>query len=123
MSYFPEDRSDKIEGTLTLIGPEELKIVLKKEHGGCWNVRHFADAQDPAIFTLSQAHDDWQTIKVVKTDRAHFYQSAEEATRRKSYVVKGDGVGVKRSNGAWLDVDFSNPKGIMSGWMHSADFF
>ena len=86
-------------------------------------MRHFADAQDPATFTLSQAHDDWQTIKVAKAARAHFYQSPEQTTRSKSYIVKSDGVGVKRSNGEWLDVDFYNPKGIMSGWMHSADFF
>jgi hypothetical protein len=123
MSYFPEDANNKIEGTLTVTGPKELKIVLRKEHGGCWNVRHFADAQDPAIFTLSQAHDDWQTIKVVKATRAHFYQSPEETARRKSYIVKNDGVGVKRSNGAWLEVDFSNANGIMSGWIHAADFF
>jgi hypothetical protein len=122
-SYFSEDSRGRIEGTLTITGSGELKIVLKQEHGGCWNVRHFADTQDPATFSLSQAHDDWQSVKVVKAVKAHFYQSPDETTLRKSYIVKGDAVGVKRSKDAWVDVDSSHPDGTTSGWMRSADFF
>ncbi len=53
-TWFPADktRKDLITGSLTPVesdGAAALKIKLPKEHGGCWNVEHFAD-DDGASF-------------------------------------------------------------------------
>lgn len=43
-TYYPEDKKDDmISGTIEIIDNKTIKISLPEEHGGCWNVQHFAD--------------------------------------------------------------------------------
>ena len=123
-TYFPEDpASDLIKGKLLVDASQKLTLRLQSEHGGCGNVRHFADAADPAEFTLDSGHA-WTAVAVVKSERAYFFATPESRTHRKAYIVKGDGVGVRARKPGWLEVEYIDPDGkSVSGWIREADVY
>jgi hypothetical protein len=120
-SWFPETPTEKISGTLTFSSPSKFVMKLTEDHGGCWNVMHFADDSQPAKFKL-QTDYPWKKIRVIKSKKAFFHDAAEVSKKRKTYVVQGDGVGVKESKSGWLNVDFVGKKTI-SGWIQESDVF
>ena len=95
---------------------------LVDEHGGCWNVEHFADKDQLAEFGLAKAYP-WTSVTVVKSAKAYFYDAPGAATHRKGYVVKGDGVGVRAVRNGWLQVDYVGHGKQASGWIRDADVF
>jgi len=123
-TYFPEEPADDlIKGELVLETSEKLQVRLQSEHGGCWNVRHFADKEEPAEFNLDSAHG-WTRIAVVKSKRAYLFSDPTSANQRKAYVVKGDGVGVRATKPGWLQIDYIDPDGkAVSGWIRQTDVY
>lgn len=121
-TYFPETPAEKIKGQLFLEAPDKFRVRLSTEHGGCWNVMHFADDSIPAEFTLVAKHP-WLSIAVVKSDRAYFYDTPTSAQHRKAYIVRGDGVGVRAVRPGWLQVDFLGDKRMTSGWIRQSDAY
>jgi hypothetical protein len=100
-SYFPDDpKGDLIHGVLTAKGPAQVRLTLQTEHGGCGQVFHFADADQPADFVLPSAKP-WTSVRVVQAAKAYFYP-APGAAHGRAYLVKGDGVGDKRTSSGWL---------------------
>jgi hypothetical protein len=120
-SYFPGIENDKILGQLSAPAPTRLLISLKKEHGGCRNVWHFAD-QNPADFDLIKAYP-WQSVRIVRAAKAYFYDSPQTEHHRKAYLVKSDGVGVRSQKNGWLEGDYTSNEKPVSGWMKESDFF
>jgi hypothetical protein len=120
-SYFPGIENDKILGQLSAPVRTHLLISLKKEHGGCWNVWHFAD-QTPADFDLIKAYP-WKSVRVVRAAKAYFYDSPQTEHHRKAYLVTGDGVGIRSQKDGWLEVDYTSTEKPVSGWMKESDFF
>jgi hypothetical protein len=123
-TYYPDEpKDDLIKGKLVAETRRKLHVRLPKEHGGCWNVMHFADAEQPAEFELQSAYP-WTSIAVVKSKKAYFFADPTSPTHRKAYLVKGDGVGVRGSKPGWLNVDYVDPDGkAVSGWIKQADFY
>jgi hypothetical protein len=121
-TYFPGTPAEKIKGDLVLKAPDSFTVRLSSEHGGCWNVEHFADASDPAEFTLAAKHP-WLSVAVVKSDRAYFFDTPTSATHRKAYIVQGDGVGVRASQPGWLQVDFVGGSKMISGWIRQTEVY
>jgi hypothetical protein len=121
-SYFPETPEDAVMGTLSRESDGSLSVRLATEHGGCWNVQHFADKDQPAEFTLDTAYP-WVSVAVIKSARAHFYDSPANKVPRKSYVVQGDGLGVRARRPGWLQVDFLGGGKPVSGWIRSSDVY
>jgi hypothetical protein len=121
-SYFPETPDDPIMGTLARESDGSLSVRLATEHGGCWNVRHFADKNQPAEFTLDTAYP-WVSVAVIKSVRAHLYDRPTDKVPRKTYVVKGDGVGIRARRAGWLQVDFVGGGKPVSGWIRSSDVY
>jgi hypothetical protein len=98
-------------------------VRLAKEHGGCWNVQHFADPDMPAEFKLDAPYP-WVSVAVVRNEKAYFYDSPASATHRKGYLVAGDGVGVRATQAGWLQVDYYSPdEKVTSGWIRQSDVF
>lgn len=121
-TYFPATPADdRIDGALTIETPQRFAVNLPREHGGCWNVEHFADKDLPAEFTLQAAHP-WRAIAVVRSDKAYFFDSPASATHRRGYLVKGDGVGVRAAQGGWLQVDYPGDT-LTSGWIRQSDVY
>ena len=122
-TYYPDTPTeDEITGALTLDGPGRLQIALPSEHGGCWNVWHFADKGDPANFLLETAHP-WTSVAVVKSAKAYFYDTPGGGAHRRAYVVNGDGVGVRTSQSGWLQVDYVGGAKPISGWLRRSDVY
>jgi hypothetical protein len=123
-TYFPDAPTEElIKGQLVVLGtPGQFLVRLPSEHGGCWNVEHFADDENPADFTLDAAYP-WISVAVVKRDRAYFFDTPTSATHRKGYVVRGDGVGVRAIEPGWLQVDFVGSGKPVSGWIRQSDVY
>jgi hypothetical protein len=121
-SYFPETPDEVVMGTLSRESDGSLSVRLATEHGGCWNVQHFADKDQPAEFTLQTAYP-WVSVAVIRSGRAHLYDSPISKVPRKSYVVKGDGVGIRAKRPGWLQVDFLGGGKPVSGWIRSSDVY
>jgi hypothetical protein len=121
-SYFPETPEDAVMGTLSRENDGSLSVRLATEHGGCWNVQHFADKDQPAEFTIDTAYP-WVSVAVIKSARAHLYDSPANKVPRKSYVVQGDGLGVRARRPGWLQVDFLGGGKPVSGWIRSSDVY
>jgi hypothetical protein len=122
-TYYPQTPAeDEITGVLTLDGPGRLQIQLPSEHGGCWNVWHFADKADPANFKLETGRP-WTAVAVVKSAKAYFYDAPGADAHRGAYVVKDDGVGVRTSRPDWLQVDYVGGAKTISGWLKRSDVY
>ena len=113
-TYFPTEKSnDLISGTMEIVTNKQVTIKLPQEHGGCWNVEHFAD--EPANFTLEQNHK-WQQVRYIDVARANFYSDSSDDKRMKSYIVKGDFVCVEKIEKDWAYCTYFGKK-ITKGWM------
>ncbi len=122
-TYYPATPTeDEITGVLTLDGPNRVQIALPSEPGGCWNVWHFADKDQPADFTLDKAAP-WIAVAVARGPKTYFYDAPASPTRRKAYVVKGDGLGVRATRPGWLQVDYVGGAKTISGWIKQADVY
>jgi len=121
-SYFPETPEEVVMGTLSRESDGSVNVRLVTEHGGCWNVQHFADKDQPAEFTLQTAYP-WVAVAVIKSARAYLYDSPISKVPRKAYVVKGDGVGIHGRRPGWLQVDFVGGGKTVSGWIRSSDVY
>ncbi|MEP9357391.1 hypothetical protein [Sphingomonas sp. KR3-1] len=121
-SYFPATPAEAIAGTLTRDTDGGIAVRLAEEHGGCWNVQHFADDTQPAAFALAAAHP-WLAIAVVKSPKAYFFDRAGAPAPRKAYVVRGDGLGIRAVRDGWLQVDFTGGARPISGWIRQADVY
>lgn len=121
-TWFPGTPAEVIKGTLVREGRGKFKVELLHDHGGCWNVRHFADKDQPAEFDLETPHP-WISIAVVKSNKAWFFDTPGSTTHRKAYIVQGDGVGVRATRGEWLQVDFVDGAKPVSGWIRASDVY
>jgi len=121
-TFFPDDpKGDLIRGSLTSPGPGRVSLTLSTEHGGCANVWHFADKTEPADFALQSARP-WISVRVVKAAKAYLYPSPG-AAHGKSYIVKGDGVGVRAAQAGWVQADFVGETRTSSGWLREQDLY
>jgi hypothetical protein len=124
-TYFPETPvGDLIKGELMAKGSGRIRLALDSEHGGCWNVQHFADADQPADARLYIARP-WTSVAVVRRDRAYLFDAPDNPAHRRAYVVRGDGVGVRATRPGWLQVEFigQDEKRITSGWIRRSDVY
>ena len=117
-TYFPTDKKDDIiQGTIEIVSNEKLKIRLPKEHGGCWNVQHFAD--EPAEFKLEKNHR-WIQVRYVDTTKTYFYDSKSGNHRLKAYLVKGNFVCIEKIEKDWAYCTYFGKKAT-SGWLRIRD--
>ncbi len=113
-TYYPADSAnDVINGTLQLKSTKQLTIQLPEEHGGCWNVQHFADG--PTDFSLSEKKT-WVELRYVTTAKSYFYTSAKDGTQRKAFIVKGDVLHIERFSGGWAYGTYLG-KTATKGWV------
>ncbi len=120
-SWFPAQPKERIVGSLTITGTDAFTLTLKDEHGGCWNVQHFADAKDPATFKIDTPKA-WIGLRVVKEKKVKFFSDASTAKPKTAFLVVGDVVGVLEQKGDWLWVEFVGGRTTL-GWMPKSSFF
>ncbi len=87
-SYYPgEQLKESIAGTIEIVDEKQIKVSLKEEHGGCWNVQHFADE---ALVLDLENEKEWLQIAYVNAEKAYFYSDKNVSKKRKQYIVKGN---------------------------------
>ncbi len=126
VTWFPADRSGSIDGTLEFSGksPERsVTIRLKEEHGGCWNVQHFAASEGGANLILDRS-GTWSAVRIASAKKTRFYTSASTAQPMKSYVTTGDALKVTATQPGWIEATFTNADNKSTrGWIREEDLF
>ncbi len=113
-SYYPIDKlEDEIKGELQIIDINKIKIKLSEEHGGCWNVEHFAN--DFVNFDFKTIKN-WKEIRYIDCNKAYFYGDKKENTKKKSFLIKGDVVYIDKIENNWIHCQFHGKK-ITEGWL------
>ena len=115
-SWNPEFK-DVIDGNLTFAVENDkptFNLKLEKEHGGCWNVNHFADEKG-ASFQLEK-NGDWISLEVVSVQKAFFHSSPNIDSKTKSYVIKGDILRIFNRQNEWLEAEFGTEK-VTRAWI------
>ncbi len=125
ISYFPEEKPEIIEGTLTISpnAPNRFSLLLNEEHGGCWNVAHFTDKAALATFELEETHKNWQNLRIIKAEKAYFHQSPDPSTKLKTYVILGDFIAVTATLKDWVRAEYPTPKGLVTGYLKTSDLW
>jgi len=118
LTYYPEDKSeDTISGQIEIVNKTTIKIKLQSEHGGCWNVQHFAE--EPVSFDMENK-TEWTQIKYVAANKTYFYSEKSENKKQKAYLVKNDFVCIDKTEGNWAYCTFYG-KTNTNGWIKTAD--
>jgi hypothetical protein len=102
---------------MEIVNNEKVKVKLPEEHGGCWNVQHFAD--EPAVFILEKSQK-WIQIRYVDVHKAHFYSSKTDGKPMKAYLVRGNFVCVEKVEGLWAYCIYVGEK-TTKGWLKLSD--
>jgi len=117
-TYDPTDKKvDLITGTFEIVSRTKVKIKLSEEHGGCWNVMHFADSA--ANFELEQ-RQPWTQVRYVDATKAYFYSDKSEEKKLRAYLVKGNVVSVTKIEQDWAYCIYSGRK-TTEGWVKIAE--
>jgi hypothetical protein len=125
-TWFPgggitEKPIDGVLENIIVAGASEIKVKLEDEHGGCWNVQHFAS--EPAFFTLTRK-GGWEAIRVVSSGKAYFHDHPSSATRRKAYLVTGNPIRVFESRSGWVRAQYASAaERISEGWILESDLY
>jgi len=117
-TFYPDNKSDDlIKGTIQIINNKSINIKLPEEHGGCWNVQHFAD--EPVNFALEK-EKSWIQIRFVIKDKTYFYAEKSIDKKQKSYIVKNDFVCIDKIEDDWAYCTYYG-KTITKGWVRTQD--
>jgi len=116
-TYYPNDTLDIIHGNMQLIDNTTVMIKLMDDHGGCWNVQHFA--KEPVKFSLEKPIL-WTQIRFVTTNKSYFYTDRSKVKKLKSYLIKNDFVCVEKIQDDWAYCTFYG-NSITKGWIWLAD--
>jgi hypothetical protein len=125
-TWFPGERSPKevIHGVLELASSSEkaaIRLKLEEEHGGCWNVQHFAS--DQAIFALTE-QGNWESIRIVASKKTYFYDDPSSSKPRKAYAVTGNALRVFEARAGWVRAEYVSPENRRThGWILERDLF
>ena len=123
ITWWPgDDLADSvINGRLDFKADGSIDVLLESEHGGCWNVQHFADKDSPANLILDKP-GSWTSVRVVKVRRAYFYDKPSQQTRRRSYLTKNDAIRVFSNKPGWVEAEYGVDK-ISKGWLKESDLY
>lgn len=113
-TYYPLNKeNDFIKGEIHIKDTKTISIKLKEDHGGCWNVQPFSDEFiDFSLITKEK----WIEISYIDVDKAYFYNDTNEASKRKSYVAKGDIVYIDQIKDDWIHGQYRG-RSIAEGWL------
>jgi len=125
-TWFPADPAHAIEGDLKFAGDAGARTVtirLAQEHGGCWNVQHFAANEGGATLQIDRT-GSWTSVRVASARKARFHATPDAGQPQRSFVTTGDPLKVSETRAGWVHATFTNPDDkSTSGWIREADLF
>lgn len=104
-------------------GADEVILTVKgaRDFSGCGMV--MMPEIDTGVSYSLVAKAPWSELRSIASAKAYFYSEAKADKQLKSYLVKGDVVGVVASQGEWLQIDYRSPSNgkISRRWIYSRD--
>lgn len=97
-----------------------LKIAKARELPGCGLVLmpEIADGLSYDLITKVS----WSELRTIISEKSYFYSEPKVDKKLKSYLVKGDVVGVVAKEGDWLQIDYYSDSGKMSRrWINNKE--
>ena len=93
MNPFNISEAAKI-GTFQLHGEEDtiFSLVVNLNGEDCWDkeLGFSKIGESPGVsFELSE-EKDWLEVRIASSEKVYFYESANDSTRKKAYVIEGD---------------------------------
>jgi hypothetical protein len=112
-------------GTFKLHDEEDdiFSLVANLNADDCWDSElGFTEiGTAPGIGFELATEKPWLEIRIASTDRVYFYDSVNEQTRRKAYVINGDPLFIGKIEGEWMMATYIGQKSARSGWIKKAD--
>lgn len=97
-----------------------LRIPQRQSHDGCMNV--MMPLIDDGLELDATRKTHWLSMAEVSGERVYFNNAPDAATRRKAWIVKGDVVGVLKSQPGWTQIEFLSESGkSTTGWVESSE--
>lgn len=97
-----------------------LKIAKGRELPGCGLVLmpEIADGLSYDLITKAS----WSELRTITSEKSYFYSEPKVDKQLKSYLVKGDVVGVVKKEGDWLQIDYYSDSGKMTRrWINAKE--
>lgn len=117
-TYYPiENSNEYVFGNFDIINNKTISIKLQEEHGGCWNVLHFADSL--VQFNLLEAKN-WIEINYIAANKAYLYKEKSDQEKTNLFLVKGDFVCIYKIENSWAYCSFYGSK-TSTGWIKIED--
>lgn len=96
-----------------------LHLPNGRSHPGCQSVL-LPQIDQGLAFDLTAAAR-WQELSFVQSAKAYLYKEPDEAGKMKSYLVKGDVVGVLAYKGGWVSVEYNTGVKKLRAWVRAID--
>ena len=98
----------------------KLKIIKGRELPGCGLVLT-PEITDGLSYDLTNK-TSWNELRIITSEKSYFYSASKADKKLKSYLVKGDVVGVVTKEGDWLQIDYYSGNGKMRRhWINSKE--
>ncbi|XWJ93357.1 hypothetical protein ACRARH_14735 [Phytobacter ursingii] len=98
----------------------KLTIPDGQTHAGCINVLMPEINTGLELETTQETH--WQALAQANAERVYLSSTADVATRRKAWIVKGDVVGVLQTQAGWTQIEFISGTGkTIRGWVNNKE--
>jgi hypothetical protein len=119
-SYYPfEEKPDTILGNIKIKNAQTFEMKLEEEHGGCWNVSHFAEQANE--FKLEE-NRNWKWISYIIYPDATIYDEPSDKKTVIQKIKKPIVVFVEAIKGDWCFIHFDS-KPTTQGWIKKRSLF
>ncbi|MBD9361694.1 SH3 domain-containing protein [Methylomonas fluvii] len=96
-----------------------LKVEHGNEHPGCGMLLPPAIEQGLNYDKVTET--EWTELRVISSPKTYFHSKPKADAKLKSYLVKGDVVGVVGAEGDWLQVEYPGTQKMIRGWISNSD--
>lgn len=112
---------ESVTGTIQPVNDGiHLKIPKARELPGCGLVL-MPEIADGLNYDLIEKRS-WRELRAISKEKAYFHSEPTSEKKQKSYLIKGDVVGVVEQEGEWLHVDYhSNSGKFLRRWINDAN--
>jgi hypothetical protein len=111
-------------GTLKVEGAGEdsnINLQLEEEQPGCMNIYPKAELAKNKLPIVTPA--SWIEVRMVTEKKVYFFKSILPETKTKTYITKGDVVGVLEYRGDWAKVMYKGETKSTTGWIKVSQMY
>lgn len=92
-----------------------INLQLDEEQPGCINIYPKAELAKTKLAIISPAN--WIEIRMAAEKKVYFFKSISPDVKTRTYITKGDVVGVVEYRGGWANVVYMGETKSTTGWV------